>query len=77
MILHGDEMCLNDKSYQVFRKFIRSYFIRKLSSSTPISVKKRIASIIRKFSKNHNKLKSMEIMDVSEDAVKDMLQNIM
>lgn len=72
LILHGDEMCLNDKTYQVFRKFIRSYFIRKLSSSTPISLKKRIASIIRKFSKNHNKFKSMEIMDVSENAVKEM-----
>jgi UDP-2,3-diacylglucosamine hydrolase len=48
VLLHGDELCLNDLPYQRSKRFLRSWGFRFLSSRLPLWVQMKIAGAIRK-----------------------------
>ncbi len=71
VILHGDELCTLDKDYQRFRKTARSWWWPRLMLALPLWVRRRIAGNIRKTSYSKQQRLSLEIMDVTPQAVCD------
>ncbi|MGA8882590.1 MAG: UDP-2,3-diacylglucosamine diphosphatase [Acinetobacter sp.] len=72
---HGDLLCTDDVSYQKFRKVIRNRLLLSLLKKTPLSFRQKLASGFRKKSHQANQVKSYEVMDVNQDAVKAALSN--
>lgn len=72
---HGDLLCTDDKKYQRFRKIIQNPFTKKLLLTLPIKKRQQIANNLRQKSRTDNQKKSLSIMDVNVDSVKQALQN--
>ncbi|URJ25364.1 UDP-2,3-diacylglucosamine diphosphatase [Candidatus Blochmannia ocreatus (nom. nud.)] len=47
IILHGDILCVNDRLYQLFRKFYRNILIQKLFLLLPLTVRLKIFNFVR------------------------------
>ena len=71
---HGDALCTDDKGYQRFRKIIQHPITKKILLALPIKKRQQIAQDLRQKSKTDNAKKSLQIMDVNEQAVKQALQ---
>ncbi len=69
LIMHGDSLCLDDRSYQRYRRIIRSPAIRLLQHVLPLSLRRRIAGNIKNQSGKAKSHKSVQIMDVTSDEV--------
>jgi len=74
LLMHGDSLCLDDKSYQRFRRIIRSPLIRLLQHILPLSLRRRLASNIKNQSGKAKSYKSAQIMDVTPDEVQRQLK---
>ena len=71
---HGDALCSDDKGYQRFRKIIQHPISKKILLALPIKKRQQIAQDLRQKSKTDNAKKSLQIMDVNEQAVRQALQ---
>lgn len=71
VLMHGDLLCTDDTSYQVFRRFVRNRFIKKLYLSLPAKTRQQIAQKIRLKSKQKNE--KYKIIDVSPKGIKQYL----
>ena len=69
IILHGDTLCTDDKRYQRFRKFSRSWFSKKVFLLFPKYLKDCIFRFARKKSNYDKSFKDKDIMDVNAIAV--------
>jgi len=69
LLTHGDSFCTQDKSYQFYRKIIRSTFVRFLLLSFPLSFRQKLALYLRNKSKKHVHQSPKAIMDVSKTTV--------
>lgn len=74
LIMHGDSLCLDDTSYQRYRRIIRSPVINLLKRIVPLSLKLRIARKIKSKSSQAKASKSAQIMDVTAAEVCRQLQ---
>lgn len=72
---HGDALCTDDKAYQRFRKVIQHLLTKKLLLALPMKKREQIADNLREKSQSDNAKKSMQIMDVNEQAVSKALEN--
>src|SRR5690606_32434711 len=70
LLSHGDEYCTDDHGYQRFRRIVRCPAVQWLYLQLSLSTRRRIADMARQRSMASNRHKSMEIMDVSPEAVK-------
>lgn len=73
---HGDALCTDDKAYQRFRCVIQHPFTKKLLLALPMQKREQIAQNLRQKSQTDNAKKSMQIMDVNEQAVLKALDNV-
>jgi UDP-2,3-diacylglucosamine hydrolase len=69
LIMHGDTLCTDDHGYQAFRARVHQGWLQTLFLALPLFVRRRIAARMRAGSKAANGSKSMEIMDVNQQAV--------
>ncbi|MEO3989650.1 UDP-2,3-diacylglucosamine diphosphatase [Pseudocitrobacter cyperus] len=74
LILHGDTLCTDDAGYQAFRAKVHTPWIQKLFLMLPLFIRQKIAARMRADSKAANRHKSMEIMDVNDQAVVDVME---
>jgi UDP-2,3-diacylglucosamine hydrolase len=74
LLTHGDSLCMLDKKYTQFRAFSRNRLIQKLFLAIPVSLRLKIANYIREKSTLDSRKKSAEIMDVSPEAVIQLIQ---
>ncbi len=74
LVMHGDSLCLDDLSYQRYRRIIRSPLIDVLKYLVPLSLKQRIAGKIKSKSKTAKTYKSAQIMDVTPNEACRQLQ---
>lgn len=78
VILHGDQLCLSDVKYQRYRAIIRNPVVLSLLRALPKFIRSKIASGLRKASKNHQAQPCLQrptcYFDVSEEAVDSVLQ---
>lgn len=75
-LLHGDTLCTDDPDYQKFRKMVRSDEWQDVFLSKPLSERKQIVADLRQQSKAAMQQKSMDIMDVNQQAVLDSFEGL-
>lgn len=73
LLLHGDSLCIDDKSHQRFRKIVHNPIVQRLFLSLPLSVRQKIAAQLRAGSKTDNTTKPAYFLDVNETAVRNAL----
>lgn len=74
LIMHGDELCIQDVVYQKFRKKARGWWWPKLMLSLPLKTRRNIAENGRKKSKQNQQKLTNEIMDVTPQEVVNVMQ---
>ena len=67
--MHGDTLCTDDLAYQRFRAQVRSPAWQQAVLARPLAERVAMAKGLREESDSAKQGKSMEIMDVSRDAV--------
>ncbi len=72
---HGDLLCTDDVSYQKFRKIIRNPLLLGVLKRMPLSFRQKLANGFRKKSAETKQVKSYDIMDVNQFAVKVALEH--
>lgn len=69
LLLHGDVLCTDDRSYQRLRRIVRNPLVQWLFTHLPLAWRERIASRIRAGSRMHTRQAAAAIMDVNAAAV--------
>lgn len=69
VLTHGDALCTDDTAYMAFRKQVRDPLWQQQFLSQPLAARKQIAEGMRQQSRASQRGKSMQIMDVNQDAV--------
>ena len=68
-LAHGDAQCTDDTAYMAFRAQVRQAAWQQQFLAMPLAQRKAIIEGVRQNSKDANKEKSNEIMDVNADAI--------
>ena len=74
LLMHGDSLCLEDASYQRYRRIIRSRALFAAQYVVPLRTKQKIARKIQRQSSQAKSEKSLQIMDVSADEIPRQLE---
>ena len=72
--MHGDTLCTRDVEYQKFRKMTRNPITQKLFLTMSLNKRTEKAANIRHASNKDTALKSDEIMDVTPQAVDEIIR---
>ncbi|WP_034297739.1 UDP-2,3-diacylglucosamine diphosphatase [Herbaspirillum sp. RV1423] len=71
-LAHGDAQCTDDTAYMAFRAQVRQAAWQQQFLTMPLAQRKAIIEGVRQNSKDANKEKSYEIMDVNADAIRNL-----
>lgn len=74
LIMHGDTLCTDDAGYQRFRRQVHQRWLQCLFLALPISIRQHIANRMRKNSRQANRRKALEIMDVNQQTVEQVME---
>lgn len=74
LIAHGDTLCTRDVEYQKFRRMTRNRLRQMIFLAMPLASREAKAARIRSAAKADVALKSDEIMDVTGEAVTDLMR---
>ena len=69
LLLHGDDLCIDDKDYIAFRQQVRSPQWQQQILAQPLAARRALAAQLREKSQAMNSLKAEDIMDVSQTEV--------
>jgi UDP-2,3-diacylglucosamine hydrolase len=69
---HGDELCVNDRAYQRYRRFIRSRLTLALLMRLPLPLRRLIAGGMEHKSRQLNKSKPQQLLGVPEQQYLDL-----
>jgi UDP-2,3-diacylglucosamine hydrolase len=75
LLLHGDDLCIDDKDYIAFRQQVRSPQWQQQILAQPLAARRALAAQLREKSQAMNSLKAEDIMDVSQAEVIRVMQN--
>lgn len=75
VITHGDLLCIDDHSYQRFRRIVRNPRVQRIYASLPFSLRCWIVGLARRRSQSAAGSKRPEIMDVNTRAVNRLLRH--
>ena len=68
LLMHGDELCIEDIRYQRARRILRTNAFRIIANSLPTAMRNFIARTLRGKSEAHKAMTAMNIMDANPDA---------
>ena len=74
LLLHGDELCTDDKAYQAFRRKARGWWWPRLMQAMPLWYRRRIAARARQRSRAYQSQQPDYILDVNPRAVHDTMR---
>jgi UDP-2,3-diacylglucosamine hydrolase len=74
VISHGDALCTRDVAYQRFRGVVRRRAVQRVWLSLPLAARRGLANALRQRSGRHTRATAAEIMDVTPEAVVDLLR---
>lgn len=74
LLSHGDLLCTQDVGYQRFRQFTRQHRTQQRFLSLPLTTRRALARAARAGSRAHTQGQPERIMDVSPDAVTNLLR---
>jgi UDP-2,3-diacylglucosamine hydrolase len=69
LLLHGDEMCTGDLGYQRFRRFARNPVSQRTFLAFPYTLRRGVASLLRRQSQSTSAAKPESILDVEQRTV--------
>ncbi len=69
LLLHGDAQCTDDTAYMAFRQQVRSPDWQRAFLARPLAERKAIIAGMREGSRDAQRGKTMDIMDVNPDAI--------
>jgi UDP-2,3-diacylglucosamine hydrolase len=69
LLMHGDSLCVDDISYQRYRRVVRNPFLQHIFLALPVSVRQQISDKIKQKSKQKKQFKTAMIMDVNQGEV--------
>jgi UDP-2,3-diacylglucosamine hydrolase len=72
LLTHGDALCTADAEYMAFRQQVRDPAFQKQFLAKPLTERRATVEKMRVQSEQSKKIKSMDIMDVTESAVSDL-----
>lgn len=75
LIMHGDQLCIDDVEYQAFRKMVRDPHWKEGLLAKPVEERLAIASQLRAASKEKTAEKALSIMDVNPKAVREAMNH--
>jgi UDP-2,3-diacylglucosamine hydrolase len=75
LLLHGDDLCIDDKDYIAFRQQVRSRQWQQQILAQPLAARRALAAQLREKSQAMNSLKAEDIMDVSQAEVIRVMEN--
>ena len=68
LLMHGDELCIEDVRYQRARRILRTNAFRIIANSLPTAMRNFIARTLRGKSEAHKAMTTMNIMDANPDS---------
>ncbi len=74
LLLHGDNLCTEDKDYINFRQQVRSAQWQEHILTQPLAARRALATQLREKSQAMNSLKAEDILDVTPDEVVRVMQ---
>jgi UDP-2,3-diacylglucosamine hydrolase len=74
LLLHGDDLCIDDTDYIAFRQQVRSPQWQQHILAQPLAARRALAAQLREKSQAMNSLKAEDIMDVSQAEVIRVMQ---
>jgi UDP-2,3-diacylglucosamine hydrolase len=74
LLMHGDLLCTMDTAYLQLRRLMHNGFLQKIFLLLPIAIRQKIALGLRHKSELHTKTSAAAIMDVSQQAVLDIMR---
>lgn len=74
LLIHGDTLCTDDHDYQQFRSMVRNQVWQTEFLGQPLAERQRVAAQLRSDSVEAMAQKTLEIMDVNPQAVKECFQ---
>lgn len=69
LLLHGDSLCIDDVSYQRYRRVVRNLTLQRLFLALPAAFRQRISDKIKQKSQQKKQSKTAMIMDVNQAEV--------
>ena len=74
LLMHGDTLCTEDTAYQAFRQMVRAPSWQSEFLAKPLTTRRLDVEAMRRQSEASKRTKPMAIMDVSADAVAEVLR---
>lgn len=74
LLMHGDLLCTNDTQYLKYRSVVRNPLVQGLMAALPASVRRNIGNRIREKSRQLQSSKSLQMMDITEQALFEVTQ---
>lgn len=74
LIMHGDSLCIDDDSYQRYRKVVRNKLLQRCFLALPQRFRQAISDRIKQKSQQQKQFKAAQIMDVNQTEVNRMMQ---
>ncbi|SMN11134.1 UDP-2,3-diacylglucosamine diphosphatase [uncultured Candidatus Thioglobus sp.] len=74
VLIHGDELCTDDKSYQRLKRVLRNPITQFIFLHLPTKTRLKLSGQLRKKSVKAQTYKSRKIMDVNQQAVDKFMQ---
>lgn len=75
LLMHGDALCTDDRSYQRYRAIVRNRAVQRVFLALPRAARRTLAHGLRRTSNAHTQLKGPAIMDVNAAAVEATLRS--
>ncbi len=72
VLTHGDALCTDDTAYMAFRKQVRDPAWQQAFLDQPLAARKKIAEGMRQQSRESQRMKAAQIMDVNQQAVENL-----
>lgn len=69
LLMHGDSLCIDDVSYQRYRRWTRNRLLQWCFLALPSSYRQKISDKIKQKSREQKQFKTAMIMDVNNDEV--------
>lgn len=74
VLTHGDAQCTDDLAYMAFREQVRQPAWQQTFLATPLAQRKALIAQMRAGSREAQKMKASEIMDVNEEAIRRLFE---
>lgn len=73
LLMHGDSLCIDDVSYQRYRKWVRNRLLQWCFLNLPVAFRQKISDKIKQKSRQQKQHKSAMIMDANQAEISQVM----